>query len=76
MTEALEPALDRVKQMLFRPFDLAKNSLFRFRLALGLIGLATMLLPVLGFKRAYPLYYLAQYGSLFNVFPMPSAPPP
>ncbi len=35
-----------------------------------------LLLPVLVFKRAYPLYYLAQYGAHYNVFPAPSAPPP
>lgn len=28
-----------------------------------------LLLPVLVFKRAYPLYYLAQYGSQYDVFP-------
>ena len=31
-----------------------------------------LLLPVLVFKRAYPLYYLAQYGPQYDVFP--SAP--
>jgi len=41
-----------------------------------------LLLPVLVFKRAYPLYYLAQYGPEYNVFPIqpqevaPPAPPP
>jgi hypothetical protein len=34
-----------------------------------------LLLPVLIFKRAYPLYYLAQYGSQYDVFPPPSVPP-
>ena len=43
-----------------------------------------LLLPVLVFKRAYPLYYLAQYGSQYDVFDVlpirpeavaPSAPP-
>jgi len=34
-----------------------------------------MLLPVLVFKRAYPLYYLAQFGPEYNVFPKPEAPP-
>ena len=34
-----------------------------------------LLLPVLVFKRAYPLYYLAQYGPQFNVFPAPPLPP-
>ena len=33
-----------------------------------------LLLPVLVFRRAYPLYYLAQFGPEFNVFPA-SAPP-
>jgi hypothetical protein len=38
-----------------------------------------LLLPVLVFRRAYPLYYLAQYGpqyDVFDVFPTPAAPPP
>jgi hypothetical protein len=30
-----------------------------------------VLLPVLVFKRAYPLYYLAQYGPQYDVFPAP-----
>jgi hypothetical protein len=34
-----------------------------------------LLLPVLVFKRAYPLYYLAQFGPQYNVFPAPPAPP-
>jgi hypothetical protein len=34
-----------------------------------------LLLPVLIFKRAYPLYYLAQYGPQYDVFPKPAAPP-
>ena len=34
-----------------------------------------LLLPVLVFKRAYPLYYLAQYGAHYDVFPKPAAPP-
>jgi hypothetical protein len=34
-----------------------------------------VLLPVLIFKRAYPLYYLAQYGPQYDVFPPPSVPP-
>jgi hypothetical protein len=33
-----------------------------------------LLLPVLVFKRAYPLYYLAQYG--YDVFSIPPAPAP
>jgi hypothetical protein len=35
-----------------------------------------LLLPVLVFQRAYPLYYLAQYGQEYNVFTPPFAPPP
>jgi hypothetical protein len=41
-----------------------------------------LLLPVLVFKRAYPLHYLAQYGPHYNVFPAipekiaPPSPPP
>ncbi len=39
-----------------------------------------LLLPVLVFKRAYPLYYLAQFGPQYDVFPVPPAlpaqPPP
>ncbi len=36
-----------------------------------------VLLPVLVFKRAYPLYYLAQYGAQYDVFPAaPASPPP
>ena len=34
-----------------------------------------ILLPVLIFKRAYPLYYFAQYGSQYDVFPTPASPP-
>jgi len=34
-----------------------------------------VLLPVLIFKRSYPLYYFAQYGSQYDVFPPPSIPP-
>jgi len=34
-----------------------------------------LLLPVLIFRRAYPLYYLAQYGPQYDVFPPPSVPP-
>jgi hypothetical protein len=34
-----------------------------------------LLLPVLIFKRAYPLYYLAQYGPQYDVFPPPPTPP-
>jgi hypothetical protein len=31
-------------------------------------------LPVLVFKRAYALYYLAQYGPQYDVFPAPPTP--
>jgi hypothetical protein len=34
-----------------------------------------VLLPVLIFKRAYPLYYFAQYGPPYDVFPPPTTPP-
>ena len=34
-----------------------------------------VLLPVLVFKRAYPLYYLAQYGPQYDVFPAPPTLP-
>ena len=34
-----------------------------------------ILLPVLIFKRAYSLYYLAQFGPAYDVFPPPIAPP-
>jgi hypothetical protein len=42
--------------------------------ALPFIG-TVFLLPVFVFKRAYPLYYLAQYGSQYDVFPRPTPPP-
>jgi hypothetical protein len=35
-----------------------------------------LLLPVLVFKRAYPLYFLAQFGPEYDVFPPPSAAAP
>lgn len=45
-------------------------------MALPFIG-TVVLLPVLIFKRAYPLYFLAQFGPQFDVFPaaVPPAPP-
>lgn len=43
-------------------------------LALPFVG-TVLLLPVLIFKRAYPLYYLAQYGPPYDVFPQPAASP-
>jgi hypothetical protein len=48
-------------------------------MALPYLG-TVLLLPVLIFKRAYPLYYLAQFGPQYDVFPpsvppMPGAPP-
>jgi hypothetical protein len=42
-------------------------------MALPFIG-TVFLLPILVFKRAYPLYFLAQFGPEFDVFP--SAPKP
>lgn len=42
-------------------------------ISLPYIG-TVFLLPILIFKRAYPLYYLAQYGPQFDVFPRPSEP--
>jgi len=35
-----------------------------------------LLLPVLVFKRSYPLYFLAQFGPEYDVFPPPAAPVP
>lgn len=35
-----------------------------------------LLLPVLVFKRAYSLHYLAQYGPEYDAFAPPPAPPP
>jgi hypothetical protein len=32
---------------------------------------AVILLPVTVFKRSYSLYYLAQFGPAYNVFPPP-----
>jgi hypothetical protein len=51
--------------------------------AIGLMVLLAILLTcciagclmLLVFKRAYPLYYLAQYGPHYDVFPAPTAPP-
>jgi hypothetical protein len=34
-----------------------------------------LLLPILIFKRAFPLYYLAQFGPQYDVFAPPPAPP-
>lgn len=44
-------------------------------LAIPFVG-TVLFLPVLVFKRAYPLYYLAQYGPQYDVFPAPPAVPP
>ena len=41
-------------------------------MALPFVG-TVLLLPVLIFKRAYPLYYLAQFGPQYDVFPIPPA---
>jgi len=43
-------------------------------LMLPFIG-TVLLLPILIFKRAYPLYYLAQFGPEFDVFPKPPTAP-
>jgi hypothetical protein len=43
-------------------------------LSLPFVG-TVLLLPVLVFKRAYSLYYFAQYGPEYDVFPKPAAPP-
>jgi hypothetical protein len=43
-------------------------------LLLPFVG-TVLLLPVLVFKRAYPLYYLAQFGPQYDVFPVPPARP-
>ena len=44
-------------------------------MALPFLG-TVLLLPVLIFKRAYPLYFLAQFGPEYDVFPPPAAPVP
>jgi len=44
-------------------------------MALPYLG-TVFLLPVLAFKRAYSLHYLAQYGPEYDVFLSPSAPLP
>ena len=44
-------------------------------LAIPYLG-TVLLLPVLVFKRAYSLHYLAQYGSEYDVFAPPPPPPP
>lgn len=43
-------------------------------LALPFIG-TVLLLPILIFKRAYALHYLAQFGPQYDVFPQPPTPP-
>ena len=43
-------------------------------MALPFVG-TVVLLPVLVFKRAYPLYYLAQHGAQYEVFPVAPTPP-
>ena len=35
-----------------------------------------LLLPILVFKRSYSLYYFAQYGPPYDVFPLPTPPLP
>lgn len=44
-------------------------------LAIPFIG-TVLLLPILVFKRSYSLYYLAQFGPQYDVFPPPPAPAP
>jgi len=43
-------------------------------MALPYLG-TVLLLPILAFKRAYSLHYLAQYGPEYDVFPPPTALP-
>jgi hypothetical protein len=44
-------------------------------MALPYLG-TVLLLPVLIFKRAYPLYFLAQFGAEYDVFPPPTQASP
>jgi len=44
-------------------------------MALPYLG-TVLLLPVLIFQRSYALYYLAQYGPQYDVFPKPPTPEP
>ncbi len=44
-------------------------------MALPFLG-TVLLLPVLIFKRAYPLYFLAQFGPEYDVFPPQASPTP
>lgn len=44
-------------------------------MALPYLG-TVFLLPILTFKRAYSLHYLAQYGPEYDVFPLPTTPLP
>jgi len=43
-------------------------------MAIPYVG-AVLLLPVYVFKRAYPLYYLEQYGAEYRVIEDPGLPP-
>ena len=43
-------------------------------MAIPFIG-TVLLLPILIFKRSYSLFYLAQYGPEYDVFPAPAAVP-
>jgi hypothetical protein len=52
VTRPVGQAIERVKRLLFEPFDLG----------------TVLRLPVLVFFRAYPAHYLAQYGSEWDVF--------
>jgi hypothetical protein len=40
-------------------------------MAIPYVG-TVLLLPLTTFKRAYSLYYFAQYGPAYNVFPPPA----
>ena len=44
-------------------------------MALPYLG-TVLLLPVLVFKRSYSLYFLAQFGPEYDVFPPPPPAPP
>ncbi len=112
VTAPVGQAFDRMKRMLFQPFDIGKwfvigfcawlatlgdsGGSFNFKIVLAMaIGLAVLtaivatcclagclmglpylgavvMLPVLVFERSYSIYYLAQFGPSYCVFPAPS----
>jgi len=90
VTEALEPALDRVKPMLFWPFNLAKCIRIGFGPWLAGLGESGGSGGFSGCnhggnhhfsgnnagEQLRHFYYWAQYGAQYTVFPIPSAPPP